>query len=47
MDIIITLEMMVILRMAKQTIKKTSKTKYRKSHTKNKRCNGCGRFIKK
>ena len=26
-------------------VKKT--TKYRKSKTKNKRCNGCGRFLKK
>lgn len=33
--------------MARQTIKKTSKTKYRKSKTKNNRCKGCGRFMKK
>lgn len=32
--------------MAKQTIKKT-KTKYRKSKTKNNRCKSCGRFMKK
>ena len=25
----------------------TSKTKYRKSKTKNNRCKGCGRFLKK
>lgn len=31
--------------MAKQTIK--TKTKYRKSKTKNNRCKGCGRFMKK
>lgn len=29
----------------KQT--KTTKTKYRKSKTKNNRCKGCGRFLKK
>ena len=33
--------------MAKQKIKKTTKTKYRKSKTKNNRCQGCGRFLKK
>ena len=31
--------------MAKQTIK--TKTKYRKSQTKNNRCKSCGRFMKK
>lgn len=29
----------------KQTVK--TKTKYRKSKTQNKRCSGCGRFMKK
>ena len=33
--------------MAKQKIKKTIKTKYRKSKTKNNRCRECGRFLKK
>lgn len=29
------------------SIKLTRKTKYRKSKTKNNRCKGCGRFMKK
>lgn len=31
----------------KQSVKKTSKSKYRKSKTKNNRCKSCGRFMKK
>ena len=33
--------------MAKQTVKKMTKTRYRKSKTNNSRCKACGRFLKK
>lgn len=41
--------MVIIMAKVKQTIKKTTKSKYRKSQTKgkgkHKRCGGCGRFL--